>query len=89
MRENHPYRRLRAAFNGYPESRVAPEQVPGHVVERRGLSRSRWLDFGGREGADNDPAKQHGVERRSVLFNLPYWRVSSFTVQVNCMYACT
>jgi hypothetical protein len=27
-----------------------------------------------------DPVKRHGVKRRSILFDLPYWKVRDFTL---------
>ena len=34
-----------------------------------------WLCDGNKEGAAGDPSKAHGVKRRSILYNLPYWKV--------------
>ena len=31
---------------------------------------------GGVENLDEDPVKLHGVKRCSILFDLPYWKVS-------------
>ena len=33
------------------------------------------LDEGNKEGAIGDPSKTHGVKRRNILHNLPYWKV--------------
>ena len=30
---------------------------------------------GGVENSEDDPVRLHGVKRRSVLFDLPYWQV--------------
>jgi hypothetical protein len=36
---------------------------------------------GNRESSAGDPSKEHGVKRLSILFHLPYWKVSQ-TVSV-------
>jgi hypothetical protein len=35
-----------------------------------------WIDSGFAHGAQGDPSKDHGVKRRSILYDLPYFGVS-------------
>jgi hypothetical protein len=35
-----------------------------------------WKIAGNREGGTGDPSKVHGYKRTSILFTLPYWKVS-------------
>jgi hypothetical protein len=35
-----------------------------------------WIDSGFAHGAQGDPSKYHGVKRRSILYDLPYFGVS-------------
>jgi hypothetical protein len=49
---------------------MSAEQVLLHAERRK-----RYLDSGGRPGADADPIHVGGVKRRSKLFDLPYWPV--------------
>lgn len=34
-----------------------------------------WLREGNKEGGVGDPSKIHGVKMRSILHDLPYWKV--------------
>ena len=79
--ENHPFRFMTESFNGKEDHRRKPTRVSGTEHRRRGEARERWIQAGGAEGSENDPAKRHGVKRNSALFILPYWDVSqSFMV---------
>jgi hypothetical protein len=35
-----------------------------------------WLDDGFKHGTQGDPSKEHGVKRRSILYDFPYFVVS-------------
>jgi hypothetical protein len=35
-----------------------------------------WIDSRFAHGAQGDPSKDHGVKRRSILYDLPYFGVS-------------
>ena len=35
-----------------------------------------WIEEGNWEGSFGDPSKVHDVKRKSILFKLPYWKVS-------------
>jgi hypothetical protein len=35
-----------------------------------------WIDSGFAHGAQGDPLKDHGVKRRSIIYDLPYFGVN-------------
>ena len=72
---DHPFRRLRAAFNNHQEWEVAPVRPSGEEVCRWGMERDEFLRQGGIENSEDDPVRVHGVKRWSTLFKLPYWKV--------------
>jgi hypothetical protein len=72
---DHRFRRALAAFNNHPELDMAPERPSGEEVLTWGTERSEFLAAGGQENSYEDPVKRHGVKRRSILFDLPYWKV--------------
>jgi hypothetical protein len=74
---DHRFRSAKAAFNNHEEWREPPEAPTGEEVLRWGTERSQFLSNGGVENSINDPVKRHGVKRRSTLFDLPYWKVST------------
>jgi len=75
LHEAHRFRRARASFNGEQEWQLPPERPIGEEVLRWGTQRSEFLRNGGVENSDVDPVKLHGVKRRSIFFDLPYWKV--------------
>ena len=75
LHADHRFRRARAAFNNHQEWRLSPEAPTGEEVLRWGTQRSDFLREGGVENSNMDPVKLHGVKRRSILFDLPYWKV--------------
>jgi hypothetical protein len=42
----------------------------------RAMATTTWIDSGFAHGAQGDPLKDHGVKRRSILYDLPYFGVS-------------
>lgn len=52
----------------------------------RGEERVAFLEFGGEADDDNDPVKVHGVKRASILFELPYWKVSITLYILNLLW---
>lgn len=82
LQRNHPYRRLRRAFDGTEEIRAPPRSLNGQDIVRHAKARERWLVAGddNREGGESDPVHQSGVKRLSVLYSLPYWQVSLLTL---------
>jgi len=76
LHEAHRFRRERASFNREQEWQLPPQRPTGEEVLRWGSQRSDFLRNGGVENSDADPVKLHGVKRRSIFFDLPYWKVS-------------
>lgn len=72
----HRFRRARAAFNNSQELGVVPPRRTGEQLIEQGRARSAWLRNGGTEDSPDDPVKTHGVKRASILYALPYWKVS-------------
>ena len=76
--EGHPYRlpEMKDHFNGEMEHRPKPREVTVEDQIRHALECEAWKADGNRWGAAGDPFKIHGVKRLSILFRLPYWKVS-------------
>lgn len=66
---------MNALFNGREEDREKPTAVTAEEQVQRANEYQKWLDEGNKEGATGDPSKVHGVKMRSILYNLPYWKV--------------
>ena len=75
---DHPWRSptMKDHFNGRNEFRGKPDVVTGSEQLQRAAEYQTWLADGNKEGAAGDPSKTHGVKRRSMLHNLPYWKVN-------------
>jgi hypothetical protein len=71
--------RMKDHFNGRIEERGPPTMVTGEEQAQRGGEYQDWLEKGNKEGSVGDPLKLHGVKRRSLLHDLPYWKVCIFT----------
>lgn len=71
------FRRAKAWFDNHQEWHIAPERPTGDEVLQWGTTRTDFLEVGGVENSSADPVKLHGVKRRSVLFDLPYWKLLS------------
>jgi hypothetical protein len=54
---------------------VGPDRPTCDEVLQWGTARSMFLADGGVENSMGDPVKLHSVKRRSILFDLPYWKV--------------
>jgi hypothetical protein len=80
MSQDHRWRHARRAFNRQQELRPAPRRQTGEEILEKAMERLHFLQDQGvhmeNENHRGDPVKLHGVKRRSVLFNLPYWHVS-------------
>ena len=78
LSRSHPYRRMRASFDGKEERRAPPCPLTGRDIMRHAHARERWLNASkdNKPGGDNDPVYQTGVKRLSILYSLPYWQVS-------------
>jgi hypothetical protein len=46
------------------------------ILSRAATTTTTWIDSGFAHGAHGDPSKDHGVKRRSILYDLPYFGVS-------------
>ena len=75
-------------FNGRIELWGKPKRVTANEQVQRATKYQTWLDEGNKEGTVGDPSKTHGVKRRSILHNLPYWKVNDATLLTldYCMY---
>ncbi len=73
-------------FNGRMELRGKPNVVTAGEQLQRAIEYQTWLDEGNREGATGDPSKTHGVKRRSILHNLPYWKVNNPAALTSLLY---
>jgi len=78
LRRDHYFRAADAAFDGEANHELEPEPLTGNQTIRRGKESEAFLDGGGTEKDEEYPAKVHGVKRVSALYQLPYWRVSSY-----------
>jgi hypothetical protein len=68
LKPNHPYRRLRKAFNGDQETEIAPQALTGEQVFD--LVKDVNVIFGKDQ---NQTAPKNIWKKRSVFFDLPYW----------------
>ena len=67
--------RMKDHFNGCVEDRAKPTVVTADEQVERAVKYQTWLHEGNKEGGVGDPSKVHDVKRRSILHNLPYWKV--------------
>ncbi|XP_050902383.1 uncharacterized protein LOC127112997 [Lathyrus oleraceus] len=68
LNHNHPYRRLKKAFNGYQEYKVAPKALTGEEVYHR--VRNISVSFGKKQ---KKITSNNIWKKSSVFFDLPYW----------------
>ena len=78
---------MKEHFNGRIEVRGKPNVVNADEQVQRATEYQTWLDAGNKEGAAGDPSKTHGVKRRSILHNLPYWKVYDPAALTQMLYA--
>ena len=76
--EGHPYRseEMKDHFNGSVETRPKPRAVTVEEQIRHALECEAWKAGGCVGGAAADPSKKYSLKRLSILFRLPYWKVS-------------
>ncbi|XP_052724058.1 uncharacterized protein LOC128193906 [Vigna angularis] len=67
---NHPYRKLKKAFDGCQENELAPMDLSGSQVYERVKDIGVVLGKTQKKGTSSNIWK-----KRSILFDLPYWRV--------------
>jgi hypothetical protein len=63
-------------FDGRIEERTKPKKVSGEKQLQYADEYEQWKAVGNKDGAAGDPSKVHGVKRKSILYMLPYWKVS-------------
>jgi hypothetical protein len=91
-RRTHPYR-VNLRFNGAEEHESAPPRQSATDILHGASLRERFLQGlqtgrPGRPDSRRDLYRRHGVRRRSVLYNLPYWEVmSTFSIYYVFSYA--
>ena len=74
--EDHAFRED-MRFNGLLEKGVSNSRMTGEDVLQFAQERNSYLASGGRAEGPDDPVRKHGVKRLSILFSLPYWKVSA------------
>ena len=89
--EDHPYRseRMKDHFNGAQETRSKPPAITMEEQLQHALDCKAWRAAGHRDGTAGDPSKVHGVKRLSILYRLPYWKVSVPSVSMPEYSDCT
>jgi hypothetical protein len=81
LEENHPWRYAWRLFNGQHEFRPAPRRPIGEYIRQKVEEREEFVDnqhvSRDNKNLPKDPVKEHGVKRRSKLFDISYWKVCS------------
>jgi hypothetical protein len=72
---------MQGHFNGEHEPRSKPKRVTVEEQLQHAADYEAWKAAGDRDGALGDPSKVHGCKRTSILFTLPYWKVSYLIVR--------
>jgi hypothetical protein len=70
-------------FNGEEENMASLDVVSIEEQLRHAAEYEAWKGAGHREGFVGDPSRVHGVKRKSILFKLPYWKVSQHRIAVH------
>jgi hypothetical protein len=78
--EDHPYwhPRNKKHFDNKVEYKSHPLMPTTKEILSRATTTTTWIDSGFAHGAQGDPSKDHGVKRRSILYDLPYLGVSIY-----------
>ena len=76
----HPFQRARTLFNNHLEWQMAPERSTGEEIFQWSIQRE--------ENSSDDPMRLHGIKRRSIFFDLPYWKVHFSNSQVHQICVC-
>jgi len=66
-------------FDGQIETHNKPKNVTVEEQLAWAKEYQDWLNMGNKHNGVDDPSKEHGVKRRSVLYDLPYWKVNMDT----------
>lgn len=70
LRRNHPYRRLKKAFNGCQEIGIAPNALTGEEVYQ--VVKDINVSFGKKQKQSNENSNCKW-KKRSIFFDHPYW----------------
>jgi hypothetical protein len=81
LARNHPYCRMKRAFDGSEKLRPAPRPLKREDILDFSRRREAWLRASSQNppARDQDPVHETGVKRLSALFALPYWKISITT----------
>jgi hypothetical protein len=60
-------------FNGNIETCSKPHVVTIEEQLDRVNHYQTWFNLGIKDSGLGDPSKEHGVKRKSLLYDLPYW----------------
>jgi hypothetical protein len=63
-------------FDNKVEYKAHPLMPTTEKILSRATTTTTWIDSGFAHGAQGDPSKDHGVKRRSIFNDLPYFGVS-------------
>ena len=75
LNPSHPLRVDSVNFGGVPDHSPSPSRPTGPLTIRHGRLRQTFLYNGGTP-KNSDPARKFGVNRVSILYQLPYWKVN-------------
>jgi hypothetical protein len=67
---------MQGHFNGEHEGHSKPRRVTVDEQLQHAADYETWKAAGNRDRSLRDPSKVHGYKRTSILFSLPYWKVS-------------
>jgi hypothetical protein len=65
-------------FNGEVEYKIAPPRLSSEDILKYARERKEYLGRGGAPYKRKDLVHCTGVKRQSILYSLPYWKVSAF-----------
>ncbi|XP_029146011.1 uncharacterized protein [Arachis hypogaea] len=83
LKSNHKYRNDARSFDGTKESRVAPCPISGSSV----LNQTRGINFFlGKLGEDVSGVIKNTWRKRSIFFNLPYWKTNLVRHNLDVMH---
>jgi len=70
----HQWRQQKARFDGEVDLRPPPRRMTGREQLRFAEQREEWLKRPCETGQEEsgDPVHEHGVKRRTSLYDLPY-----------------
>ncbi len=76
--KTHPYRQVQQPFNGKVENKGAPIRMFTQQIMASADERMAWLvNPRNRARGNLDPIHKHGMKRRNIMFELPYWYIGA------------